>query len=232
MRNTLKKIRAQLVDKQIVDISIRIILALFFSLSAGTYYGSVIDKWHNLNLTHLDWSNVSHLLSVFSIGIYMLMIASLYVLRLRPINKFAGFWPAATALLGGFLLYGLVWLDPRNDLPPWIEIMACILILIGNIFAVYILTKLGRSFSILPEGRQLVTTGPYKIIRHPLYVAEALTILGTMILFFSPAAVILVIVQTALQLGRIHYEERILCATFPEYKKYARHTARLIPGVY
>jgi protein-S-isoprenylcysteine O-methyltransferase Ste14 len=106
------------------------------------------------------------------------------------------------------------------------------LILGGNVFAVYILTRLGRSFSILPEGRKLVTAGPYKIIRHPLYVAEAMATLGTMILFFSPAAVALVIAQTATQLGRIHYEEIVLRKTFPEYSAYARTTARLIPGIY
>jgi protein-S-isoprenylcysteine O-methyltransferase Ste14 len=127
---------------------------------------------------------------------------------------------------------GLLLLNPRTDLPLAAQIAASVLVLAGNGFAVMILMRLGRSFSILPESRKLVTTGPYKIVRHPLYLAEAVATLGAVINFLSPWALLLVGVQTALQLVRIRYEERVLRQTFPEYAKYAKHTARLIPGVY
>ena len=42
----------------------------------------------------------------------------------------------------------------------------------------------------------------------------------------------IVIVQLALQIVRIHYEEKVLCETFPEYSDYAKKTWRLVPGVY
>jgi len=217
---------------RLIDIAIRVALGVFYAFSAGANYRVVISQGHSIDFAHLTIENISHILSTLSIGFYAIMVAFLYVLRLRPVNKFAGVWPAIAAVLGGFLMYGVLWLKPRMDLPPSVQIMASLLILGGNIFAIYILTHLGKSFSILPEGRQLVTKGPYKIVRHPLYVAEAFAVLGTMILFLSPAAVGLVIVQMALQLWRIHYEELVLRKTFPEYKKYAQRTARLIPGVY
>ena len=91
---------------------------------------------------------------------------------------------------------------------------------------------LGRSFSILPEGRELVTGGPYRFIRHPLYLAEAFATIGAMIHFLSPAAVALVAAQFLLQFARMHYEEKVLRETFPDYVKYSRRTARLIPGIY
>jgi protein-S-isoprenylcysteine O-methyltransferase Ste14 len=69
-------------------------------------------------------------------------------------------------------------------------------------------------------------------VRHPLYLAEAVAALGALINFLSAWALVLVAVQIALQMVRIHYEERVLRETFPEYESYARRTARLIPGVY
>jgi len=217
---------------RVLDLAIRFLLALTFALSAGFYFKNAFAKFHDVNLAHPDPHMLAHGLSILAIGLYTLMIACLYVLRLRPVNKFAGAWPCAAAILGGFLMSGLLFFSPRNDLPLAIQIGASILVLVGNGFAVLILTRLGRSFSILPESRKLVTTGPYKVVRHPLYLAEAVATLGAMINFLSPWVLLLVAVQMALQLIRINYEERVLRETFPEYAKYARHTARLIPGVY
>jgi protein-S-isoprenylcysteine O-methyltransferase Ste14 len=69
-------------------------------------------------------------------------------------------------------------------------------------------------------------------VRHPLYLAEAVATLGAMISFLSVWALLLVVVQMTLQLVRIHYEERVLRQTFPEYAGYAKRTARLIPEIY
>jgi len=43
------------------------------------------------------------------------------------------------------------------------------------------------------------------------------------------AAVVLGLVQTALQLARIHYEEKVLAEAFPEYRDYAREVPRFLP---
>ncbi|MGB9153552.1 MAG: isoprenylcysteine carboxylmethyltransferase family protein [Alphaproteobacteria bacterium] len=70
------------------------------------------------------------------------------------------------------------------------------------------------------------------MVRHPLYLAEAIAALGVVINFLSPWALILVAVQLALQIVRIHYEEKVLKENFPEYEEYAKKTWRLIPGIY
>jgi protein-S-isoprenylcysteine O-methyltransferase Ste14 len=214
------------------DASVRGLLSAFFALSAGVYFRNAIHTWRDVIETGFTMAGFVHGLSNIAVTCYVLMIACLYILRRKPVNKFAGIWPSIAALLGGFLIMALVLLEPRNDLPLDVQILGSALLLVGNGMAIYILTHLGRSFSILPEGRRLVTSGPYKYVRHPLYVAEVFAVLGAMVAFWSPAAILIVIAQLAFQLVRIHYEERVLTRTFPEYKNYARRTSRLIPGVY
>ena len=63
------------------------------------------------------------------------------------------------------------------------------------VLALIILTRLGRSFSINAEARRLVTEGPYAVIRHPLYLAEQIALIGVFIEFFSLPAALLIVAQ-------------------------------------
>lgn len=215
----------------LIDLIIRTSLGIFFAFSAGIYYRNALAQFHSIDFTQINAVSLSQGFSIFAGALYTMMIACLYVLRHRPINKFVGWWPSIAAVLGGFLMFALVWFKPNMDLSVEWRVMGCCMILAGNVLAFYILTHLGRSFSILPESRKLVTKGPYKYVRHPLYVAEAVSSVGQMILFLSVGAVALVIVQTLFQLVRIHYEEKVLTKNFPEYRAYAKKTARFIPGI-
>lgn len=214
------------------DIFIRVVLALFFAFSGGVYFKNSLARMAAADWAHPDIGLVVDALSILAIGSYTFLIACLYALRLRPRNKFAGVIPTGVALVGGFLSMGLLYMQPSIDLPPWVQLLGDCLILIGNAYAVYALVNLGRSFSIIPEARKLVTTGPYAFVRHPLYLAEAIAMIGAMINFICPPAMALVAAQLTLQLGRIHYEEKVLREAFPEYAEYEKRTWRLFPGIY
>ena len=82
----------------------------------------------------------------------------------------------------------------------------------------------------MATARELVTEGPYKIIRHPLYGAEVITIVGVTIGHWSASAALLGLVWLALQIRRAQNEERVLRASFPEYGDYARRVPMLMPG--
>jgi len=84
----------------------------------------------------------------------------------------------------------------------------------------------------MAEARKLVTDGPYARIRHPLYLGEAISIVGLMLQYLSPVAVAIVGVQLSFQLLRMKNEELILTRIYPEYDAYKSRTARLLPGVY
>lgn len=91
---------------------------------------------------------------------------------------------------------------------------------------------LGRSLSIMPEARKLVMDGPYRFIRHPLYLAEEIALLGIFLQFRSWEAAAILFVHLFFQLRRIAWEEQVLADTFPEYRSYAKGSYRLIPGIY
>jgi protein-S-isoprenylcysteine O-methyltransferase Ste14 len=91
---------------------------------------------------------------------------------------------------------------------------------------------LGRCFGILPDVRGLVTRGPYRLVRHPLYLGELTAVLGVVLGSRDPLwAGLTWLFCVGLQLVRTGYEERNIRAEFPEYDAYAARTKRLIPGV-
>ena len=163
--------------------------------------------------------------------LFLVLIAGFTLARRRPVRRSVGPWPRFAALAGLLLLYTLMLLpraapDPRWDAP------ALGLLLFGQFFCVVALLQLGRSLSVMPEARRLVTAGLYGRIRHPLYLAEAIATLGVLLQFRSIEALLLVVLQFCIQLWRMREEEKVLEAAFPEYGQYRSRTARLIPGVY
>jgi protein-S-isoprenylcysteine O-methyltransferase Ste14 len=162
---------------------------------------------------------------------FLILIATSVLLRGRPAGKARGIEPRISALIGTFLIPAVV-LFPRVELSSAAGIVSTLLILTGNALAVYVLSQLGRSFSVMAEARRLVTTGVYRIVRHPLYVAEELAVFGIVMQFLSVWTALLLAVQIAFQLRRMRNEETILGETFPEYDAYKSRTARLIPGIY
>ena len=88
---------------------------------------------------------------------------------------------------------------------------------------------LGRCFGVLPEARGLVTRGPYRLVRHPVYLGELAASLG--LVLGAPTAWNLTAagVMLVAQLVRMRLEERALEGAFPEYAAYAARTPRIVP---
>ena len=110
--------------------------------------------------------------------------------------------------------------------------IAALLGVAGNLFALVSLAYLGRSFSIFPEARRLVTSGPYAIVRHPLYLAEELAIVGMILNHLHWVSLIAGVVHLSLQILRMAWEEKVLQAAYPEYDAYRRRVRRFLPGIW
>jgi len=184
-----------------------------------------------INARSVDLVYAIHIVMQLSTIAFMLLAAAAVLARTRPSTKASGLEPRISALIGSFLIYGIA-LYPRRDLSVSLEAISTVLTMIGNIAAVAALYQLGRSFSIMAETRRLVITGPYRFVRHPLYLAEEIAMVGVFMQFASVWTALLLVVQIAFQLRRMHNEELVLAASFPEYDAYRHATARLIPGVY
>ena len=177
----------------------------------------------------VDYWGMTLLSKVFSL-IFMLMVVYLTVTRLPPKGTAAGSEPRVSALVGTFLLMMLIVL-PVENLGSAQRIISTGLIVIGTLSSAYCLYWLGRSFSIMATARGLVTHGPYSIVRHPLYFAEALTAVGLVLSNGSLLALLLGVVQFAFQFRRMQNEEKILRQTFSEYDDYAKRVPMIIPGL-
>jgi protein-S-isoprenylcysteine O-methyltransferase Ste14 len=83
-----------------------------------------------------------------------------------------------------------------------------------------------------PTSGGLVTRGPYRWLRHPIYSA-ALYIVWAGIAAHPSGGSILVALLASVLLGvRMYGEESLLREMYPEYAEYARHTSRVLPFIF
>jgi protein-S-isoprenylcysteine O-methyltransferase Ste14 len=95
---------------------------------------------------------------------------------------------------------------------------------------------LGRAWSLVPkagEGTGLITTGPYHLVRHPIYLGLASLALGQALAFGRwPAVVVVVLGIVPTFVWRARAEEQLLIGTFGErYADYRRRTRMIIPHI-
>ena len=104
--------------------------------------------------------------------------------------------------------------------------------LIALVSAAWVVTAaitLGKSFSVLPDARELVTRGLYAHIRHPLYVGEFGMVAGLVIAAPKTINLLAIVLFMAGQAIRVRLEEATLTREFPEYVDYAARTPRYVP---
>lgn len=122
----------------------------------------------------------------------------------------------------------LAWVPGR---PLW-PAAGLVLVTAGAVLGLASLLALGRWFGVRPALRGLATTGPYRFVRHPLYLAHVVADIGYNLQQWNLGTVLLVIAGWGSLLYRIRAEERIL-ARDDGWRAYVAHTrSRLIPGLW
>lgn len=151
-------------------------------------------------------------------------------------------WGGYIARTSMVLLFVLLWSLPifRYHLfePSRLaETMGIILCILGLSFSVWARRSLGGNWSPNPgetkQGHQLVTAGPYKFIRHPIYSGEILALFGSFMAIGKANAFILFV---ALSIGvfiRSRIEDRTMAQEFPaQYPDYKKRVGALFPGIF
>jgi protein-S-isoprenylcysteine O-methyltransferase Ste14 len=164
-------------------------------------------------------------------------VAVTYVARPAAAGAQRSLATRAVALYGSFVLLAtppLLSLTGHLPAPaPAAQLLlATALMCAGSAWALFGVAHLRSSFSLVPEARRLVTGGPYRLVRHPVYLGE--TVCASGLLLARPGLLMGLAVATFLlaQLRRMSLEDRLLRASFPGYDAWAARTRRLIPGLY
>jgi protein-S-isoprenylcysteine O-methyltransferase Ste14 len=98
-----------------------------------------------------------------------------------------------------------------------------------------VLTMRYRRFSVLPDvkaGATLVQQGPYRWVRHPMYLAVLLVTGALVAAAFSWGRLVVWLILVVDIFVKIQYEEHLLRMHYPSYPIYQQQTKRLLPGLY
>ena len=152
----------------------------------------------------------------------------------KPLSSIIGLW----GLLATWIVAGL---NVRFGWPPPIpielQVIGLIVFVLGTLFGTSAMI-VNRFFSAVvriqaDRGHTVVTSGPYRFVRHPAYAGGVLTYLATPFLLNSLWALIPALLTVVLIIIRTALEDKTLQAELSGYKEYAQHTrCRLLPGVW
>ena len=100
--------------------------------------------------------------------------------------------------------------DLNSGIPLINPILAEIIMFLAILWQIFSKIYLGRNFGLLPACRGVVTTGPYRVVRHPIYFGYFLMHIGFLLSNFSVYNALLYALLYSLQFGRMYYEEKTL----------------------
>ncbi len=191
-------------------------VCVFLCLGAVIRFVTVLDRAPR----GLDALSRAQLFTIVCQTIFYLLVLWFTLIRRPALQRAPGWKPRLVAAIGAFSIFGFGLLPPAQGLGIGWHIAAAILLLASAALATPVLVHLGRSFSLMSEARGLVTRGPYRFVRHPLYLVEELAAVAGFIEAFSLPAALLLAAQLAFQIRRILNEEAVLEASFPDYARY------------
>jgi protein-S-isoprenylcysteine O-methyltransferase Ste14 len=221
-----------LLSEGVRDFLLRAAVALWFFALAVTFVRDIAQTINDAGLLSMDWLTELHVTSRSCQFLFFTLAAWVTLVRARPMAQAPGWQPRFSALLGSYLLFLLPAFPEHRDLGAAWSLVSSGLIVIGSVLSLAIVLRLGRSFSVMAEARKLVIGGPYRFVRHPLYLAEQVALVGVFIQFASLPTALLITAQFAFQIQRMRNEEAVLLRSFPDYASYMARTSRLIPGVW
>ena len=169
------------------------------------------------------------LVSALTMAFYVLLVWA--YLRRSPSSRTDLRWGSwLVAFLGTCAPFAipLVSQGPRHGS---VATAAAVVLAAGLAAMLWALGALGTNISVVPQAREVVSHGPYARVRHPLYAAELLNVLGLCLGSTGPWPWVLAAALLAFQVLRARREEALLSRELPGYADYKRRTPMLVPAL-
>jgi len=115
------------------------------------------------------------------------------------------------------------------------NILFSLLLILVSVPALWAMIIFKLKVNVAPEilkGTKLVKSGPYAVIRHPMYSSVISITLLWVVFDFDYIRLLLWTLLLVVILLKINYEEKILKKHFPDYKEYSKTTKKIIPFIY
>ena len=138
------------------------------------------------------------------------------------------------AYAGTFVVLGFVEIARRMT-PSWLApsdsrallAIGALCWLCGSVWSVYSVWYLRHAFSIEPQARRLITSGPYRFARHPVYTGYFVQYAGMWLIYPTLPFAIVLVAWSVATADRIRNEEQVLSRAFLKYHAYRRRVGAL-----
>jgi len=147
-------------------------------------------------------------------------------------------WIIAASTLYFLIVFLLPGFDKRygwSNVPAWLALLADLGVVAG--YGLYILVLRANSYASrvieVEQGQRVISTGPYALVRHPMYLGMILLMISTPLALGSYWAFVPSLALIPLLAARAVNEEQLLLTDLPGYREYTQKTRyRLFPGIW
>jgi protein-S-isoprenylcysteine O-methyltransferase Ste14 len=141
-------------------------------------------------------------------------------------------WPI---FLAAFVIPGFDYRFHWSEMPLFVTLLADVLVLLGYLFVglVFRTNSFASRVVEVEKGQKVISTGPYSLVRHPMYLGVLVFYLFSPLALGSYWAVIPALFMLPMLMTRINGEEKELRQNLEGYKEYMTKTKfRLVPGIW
>lgn len=192
------------------------------------------QEWWTLSRIRWFWIIRLSVWILESLNIFAYIIS--YWTRIPPAKRSEGIMEILFPLaVSGIPMIIVLFKSPLSSLALtdarylYMYLFILILMGLGSMITLSGVWHLRQSFSLRIEVRALVQSGPYRWIRHPIYLGYFITFLGSFLLHFSAFTGLLYFMFVTGQIARARLEEDKLTAAVPEYAAYRKQTGMFLP---
>lgn len=142
-------------------------------------------------------------------------------------------WVPAQHVLSGLIVV-LPLATQAARTPIWVFALGMSLFSLGGALGIWSVAAMGKNRAASPEpvpGGELVASGPYQWVRHPMYLGLGLSLAGWVCLMGSLVGMWLLIPMAGILMGKARVEETHMLNRHPSYGAYSARTGRFLPGL-